>query len=240
MYGLHIFEDHAQAGRRLAAELAPYAWRGDVVVLALPPGGMPVGEAVARTLGVPLELLVVRELRVPGYDALAMGALAEGGFRVLDEELVHRLRLPPEAVDRVSGRTRAEVERRRRAWRGGRPAPELRGKTVILVDDGIVTGFTVRAAIGAARHLGAARVVAATPVAPPSACRMLRALADEVVCLETPEPFPSVGFWYRVFPPVSDAEVREILAAAGPHANPFEPAVPRFSTDSVGDESVSG
>jgi predicted phosphoribosyltransferase len=234
MYGLHIFEDRAQAGRHLAGKLAPYAWRGDVVVLALPRGGVPVGYEVARALGAPLDVLVVRRLRVPGYGELTMGALAEGGFRVLDEELVRRLQVPPKVVDRVSGRARAEVERRRRTWRGERPAPELRGKTVILVDDGTVTGFTLRAAIGAAWGMGAARVVAAAPVAPPSTCRMLRALADEVVCVETPEPFPSIGFWYRTFPPISDQEVREILEAAWYHEGPTGPAELTFSVDHAG------
>lgn len=216
MNGQAIFEDRAQAGRHLAAKLAPYAWRGDVVVLALPRGGVPVGFEVARALCAPLDVLVVRKLGVPGYEEVAMGAVAGGGVLVLDQELIRRLRIAPAGVDQVVARERAEVERRERAYRAGRPPPELRGKTVIVVDDGIATGSTLRAGVAALRQRGPARIVVAAPVAPPSACALLRAVADEVVCLATPEPFTAVGPWYRSFPQTSDHEVRELLARPAP------------------------
>ena len=222
MYGRGIFDDRADAGRRLAARLAHFGGRDDVVVLALPRGGVPVGYEVARSLGAPLDVLVVRKLGVPGFEELAMGAVAGGGVRVLDDELVRSLRIPDRLVERVTERERAEVERRERAYRGGRPAPGLRGKTVILVDDGIATGSTVRAAVAALRHSSPARIVVAAPVAPPSTCEMLRRVADEVVCVETPEPFSAISLWYRSFPQTSDDEVREYLGRV--HAGAAEPA----------------
>ena len=212
MYGEGIFDDRADAGRRLGAKLGAYAGRGDVVVLALPRGGVPVAGEVARALAAPLDVLVVRKLGVPGYAELAMGAVAGGGVLVLDDVVVETLGITDAMIARAAARERAEVERRERAYRGSRPAPKVEGKTVILVDDGIATGSTVRAAVAALRRSHPARVVVATPVAPPSACRTLRSEADEVVCVATPERFGSVGTWYRSFPQASDAEVREVLA----------------------------
>ena len=216
MDGQGIFADRTDAGRRLAAKHGSYAGRGDVVVLALPRGGVPVGYEVAHALEAPLDVLVVRKLGVPGHEELAMGAVAGGGVRVLEEDVVASLGIPDAVIDRVAARERGEVERRERACRGGRAAPEVRGKTVILVDDGIATGSTVRAGVAALRRSRPARIVVATPVAPPSTCRALRAEADEVVCVETPEPLRAVGAWYRAFPQTSDAEVRELLARAAP------------------------
>ncbi|HYR08411.1 MAG TPA: phosphoribosyltransferase family protein [Longimicrobium sp.] len=206
------FADRADAGQRLAARLSAYARQNDVVVLALPRGGVPVGYEVARTLGAPLDVLVVRKLGVPGHEELAMGAVAGGGVRVLDAEVVRFLHIPPGVIQRVSEAERAEVERRERAYRGNRPAPEVRGRTVILVDDGIATGSTCLAAIQALRQREPARVVVAAPVAPASTCRALRQAADEVVCVREPEYLGSVGGWYRSFPQTSDHEVRAQLA----------------------------
>ena len=212
MDGQEIFTDRAEAGRRLAGALAAYAGRDDVVVLALPRGGVPVAYEVACALGAPLDVLVVRKLGVPGYEELAMGAVAGGGALVLDENLVRDLRVPPAEVERVIRRERAEVERREQAYRGAQAAPELAGKTVIVVDDGIATGHTLRAGIAALRTRRPARIVAAAPVAPPSTVRELGVEADEVVCVATPEPFRAVGLWYRSFPQLTDHEVQEVLA----------------------------
>lgn len=206
------FADRADAGRRLAARLSAYAQRNDVVVLALPRGGVPVGYEVARALGAPLDVLVVRKLGVPGHEELAMGAVAGGGVRVLDAGVVRSLRIPPQVIQRVSEAERAEVARRERAYRGTRPAPDVRGRTVILVDDGIATGSTCLAAIQALRQREPARIVVAAPVAPASTCRSLRQAADEVVCVREPEDLWSVGGWYRSFPQTSDNEVRAQLA----------------------------
>ena len=220
MNGRGIFADRTDAGRRLAAMLGSFAGRGDVLVLALPRGGVPVGYEVARALGAPLDVLVVRKLGVPGHEELAMGAVAGGGVRVLDEDVVASLGITDAMIDPVAERERGEVERRERAYRGARPPPEVRGKTVVVVDDGIATGSTVRAAVAALRRLHPARIVVATPVAPPSTCRDLRAEADEVVCVATPDPLWAVGTWYRSFPQTSDAEVRELLARAAPRPEP--------------------
>ena len=206
------FADRADAGRRLAARLSAYAARDDVVVLALPRGGVPVGYEVAHALGAPLDVLVVRKLGVPGHEELAMGAVAGGGIRVLDAGVVGSLRIPPQAIDRAAAAERAEVERRERSYRGARPAPEVRGKTVLLVDDGIATGSTVRAAIAALRQASPARIVVAVPVAPAVTCRALRQVADEVVCVREPEEMWAVGNWYRSFPQTSDSEVHALLA----------------------------
>jgi predicted phosphoribosyltransferase len=206
------FADRADAGRRLAARLSSYAGRDDVVVLALPRGGVPVAYEVARALGAPLDVLVVRKLGVPGREELAMGAVAGGGIRVLDAGTVHALRVPTQAIERAVIAERAEVERRERAYRGTRPVPNLQGKTVILIDDGIATGSTCLAALQALRQASPSAVVVAVPIAPAAACRALGEVADEVVCVRTPEELRSVGGWYRSFPQTSDAEVRTLLA----------------------------
>lgn len=189
--------------------------------MALPRGGVAVAREIADQLGVELDVCLVRKLGVPWQPELAFGAVAEGGIRVLDAELVKRCRLRPEEIERMSERAEQEIERQRPLYRGARPAAEVKGRTVIVVDDGLATGSTMLAAVRALRAKGAARVVVAAPVAPPSTCEALRAVADEVVCLETPEPFVSVGSWYEDFRQVEDEEVRTALeAAAGRPAKP--------------------
>jgi predicted phosphoribosyltransferase len=208
------FRDRADAGRRLAGKLAQYAGRDDVIVLALPRGGVPVGAEVARALGSPLDVFLVRKLGVPGHEELAMGAIASGGVRVLNRDVLDQLRIPPQRVDAVAAREMAELARREAAYRDGRPAPDVRGKAVILVDDGLATGASMKAAVAALRDLGPARVVVAVPVGAAETCAELEQMADEVVCAETPDPFYAVGSWYADFDQTSDAEVRELLAGA--------------------------
>jgi predicted phosphoribosyltransferase len=209
-----VFRDRAEAGRRLAERLTTYAARDDVTVLALPRGGVPVAFEVARALGVPLDVLVVRKLGVPGHEELAMGAIASGGVRVINPEVVRRLRIPPRAVEAVTVREAAELQRRERLYRGGRAPLDVAGRTVILVDDGIATGSTLRAAIRALRQRDPARVVVAAPAGAAESCRMLAAEADEVVCVRQPEAFPAVAVFYHSFPQTSDEEVRSLLERA--------------------------
>jgi putative phosphoribosyl transferase len=207
------FRDRRDAGRQLAGALARY--RGpDVLVLALPRGGVPVGYEVARGLGAPLDVFVVRKLGVPGHEELAMGAIASGGARVINETVLRRARISGEALAAVTAREEDEVARRERLYRGERPPPDVEGRTVILVDDGLATGATMRAAVEALRARGAARIVVAAPVGSADTCAAQEAVADEVVCLETPEPFVAVGFWYVDFGQVPDEEVRTLLEAA--------------------------
>lgn len=210
------FRDRTEAGRALAEELREYAGRGDVLVLALPRGGVPVGYEVAQALGAPLDVFIVRKLGVPGHEELAMGAIATGGVRVLNETVVQQLRIPATIIDAVARREGEELERREREYRDGRPAPDVRGHTVILVDDGLATGATMRAAARALRQMGPARVVMAVPVAAGESCEELRGEVDDVVCTLTPEPFFGVGMWYDDFAQTTDAEVRDLLARA-PH-----------------------
>ena len=191
-----LFRDRTDAGRRLAAKLAAYAKRRDVIVLALPRGGVPVGYEVARALDAPLDVFVVRKLGVPGYEELAMGAVATGGVRVLNDELVQRLGIPDDLIEAVAAREQRELARRERLYRGGRPPPDVRGRTVILVDDGLATGATMHAAIAALRQLQPARIVVAVPTASPDTCEQLQAEVDDVICAITPEPFQAVGRWY--------------------------------------------
>jgi putative phosphoribosyl transferase len=206
-----LFRDRAQAGRRLAERLGHYVGRPDVVVLALPRGGVPVAAEVARALGAPLDVFLVRKLGFPGQEELAMGAIASGGSRVLNRSLLERLHVPPQTVDAVASRELRELERRERAYRGTSPPPSLRGKTVILVDDGLATGASMRAAAAALRAQQPARIVVAVPVAASSSCEEFSDLVDEVICVETPEPFEAVGQWYDDFSQTSDEEVRELL-----------------------------
>jgi predicted phosphoribosyltransferase len=205
------FRDRRDGGQRLAADLHAYAGRTDVVVLALPRGGVPVGYEVAATLGAPLDVFVVRKLGLPGHEELAMGALASGGVRILDEELICLARVTPAEVSRVTSAEQAELERRERRYRGDRPFPDLRGKTAVLVDDGLATGSTMRAAVTALRIEGPTRIVVAVPVAAAETCDALRTLADDVICAVTPEPFHAVGLWYDDFSQTTDDEVRELL-----------------------------
>ena len=205
------FRDRAHAGGVLAAALARYAHRRDVIVLALPRGGVPVGCEVARALGVPLDVFVVRKLGVPGHEELAMGAIAPGGVRLLNEDVVALAGVSEEAIDEVAAREAAEIRRRERVYRGDRGPPDLRGRTVILVDDGLATGASMRAAAAAVRRQGPAWVVVAVPAAAADTCETLRGEVDELVCLMTPEPFHAVGLWYEDFSQTSDEEVRQLL-----------------------------
>jgi len=214
MIGHSRFHDRTDAGRAVAAELAEYAGRDDVLVLALPRGGVPVGYEVAAALGAPLDVFIVRKLGVPGHEELAMGALASGGVRVLNDAVVRQLQVPGRLVDAVAEREQEELERREREYRAGRPPPDVRGRTVIVVDDGLATGATMRAAAQALRRLGPARVVVAVPVAAEQTCDEFRDEVDDVVCAATPEPFFGVGMWYEDFSQTTDDEVRELLARA--------------------------
>ncbi|MCI0489250.1 MAG: phosphoribosyltransferase [Blastocatellia bacterium] len=206
-----LFRDRKEAGRLLADRLKAYAGREDVLVLALPRGGVPIAFEVARELDAPLDVFLVRKLGVPGHEELAMGAIASGGLRVLNEDVVHYLRIPGEMIDIVAEDERRELERRDLLYRSGRPAPDVRERTLILIDDGIATGSTMRAAVKALRQQEPARIIVAVPVAPPSTCDELKSEADEVVCVFVPEPFDGVGRWYEDFSQTTDAEVRHLL-----------------------------
>jgi len=209
-----IFSDRREAGRQLAGKLTHYVGRDDVTVLALPRGGVPVGYEVARSLGAPLDVFVVRKLGVPGYEELAMGAVATGGVRVLNDEIVHALAIPPHLIDAVTAKEEKELLRRERLYRGGRPLLKVKGRTIILVDDGLATGATMSVAIKALRDGGPARIVVAIPVGSPDTCETIRAIADEIVCVATPQPLLGVGRWYEDFSQTSDGEVRTLLAGA--------------------------
>jgi len=206
-----LFRDRREAGRLLAAKLTAYANRPDVIVLALPRGGVPVADEVARALGAPLNVFVVRKLGVPGSEELAMGAVATGGVRVLNDQLVNRLGIPDHLIDAVAVREGQELARRERLYRGGRPLLDVRDRTVILVDDGLATGATMHAAIAALRQLHPARIVVAVPTASPETCEEMRAEVDDVICAITPEPFQAVGRWYQDFAQTTDEEVQDLL-----------------------------
>jgi erythromycin esterase-like protein/predicted phosphoribosyltransferase len=208
------FRDRAEAGRLLAERLRDYAGRDDVVVLALPRGGVPVAFEVARALDAPLDVYVVRKLGVPGHEELALGAIASGGTRVLNKQAVESLGIPAEWIEAIDAKERRELERRERAYRGDRPPPDVAGRTVILIDDGLATGSTMLAAIWAIRDDEPARIVVAVPVADPDVCGALRGEADEVICLSTPRPLHAVGVWYEDFTQTTDDEVRELLSRA--------------------------
>ena len=208
------FRDRTEAGRTLARALSGYAGRNDVVVLALPRGGVPVAYEVAKELGAPLDVFVVRKLGVPGHEELAMGAIASGGVLVLDEGILRRLGIGQAEIERSVALELRELERREAAYRGHRPPPDLKGKTATLVDDGLATGATMRAAARAVRRFDPARVVVAVPVASRQTCDEFRNDVDEIVCAITPEPFYSVGLWYEDFSQTTDDEVRDLLARA--------------------------
>ncbi|HEY3694318.1 phosphoribosyltransferase [Phenylobacterium sp.] len=209
---MKVFRDRTEAGRRLAGKLSAYANRPDVIVLALPRGGVPVAIEVAQALNAPLDVFVVRKLGAPGHEEFAMGAIGTGGVRVLNDDVVKGLRIPPYAIDAVTAQERQELVRRERLYRGGRAAPDLRGLTVILVDDGLATGATMKAAIQALRQLQPGRIVVAVPAASPETCEQLKPEVDEIVCDITPEPFHAVGAWYEDFSQTTDEDVRELLA----------------------------
>ena len=209
-----LFRDRADAGRQLAARLKPYAGTPDVMVLALPRGGVPVAYEVARALHAPMDVFIVRKLGVPGQEELAMGAVATGGVRVLNHQVVNALGIPDYVIDAVVKWETDELKRREQLYRGHRPPPNVPGKTVILVDDGLATGSTMLAAVRALREQGPARIVVAVPVASPDTCELLKTHVDEVVCAATQEPFYAVGFWYRDFAQTTDEEVRGLLSLA--------------------------
>jgi predicted phosphoribosyltransferase len=206
------FRNRSDAGHVLAAHLTQYAHRSDVIVLALPRGGVPVAYEVARALAVPLDVFLVRKLGVPRHEELAMGAVASGGVRVLNERVVNGLGIAEDVIDAVAAAEEQELRRRERAYRGDRPPPDVHGRTVILVDDGLATGATMLAAVRALRAQAPARIVVAVPTGSPDTCEQLRAEADEVVCALSPQPFSAVGLWYQDFAQTTDDEVRNLLA----------------------------
>ena len=206
-----MFKDRVDAGRQLAGRLSDYRERADVLVLALPRGGVPVASEVADALNAPLDVFLVRKLGVPGQEELAMGAVASGGMRILNEEVMGDLQLSWQALERVTVHERRELERRERRYRHGRELLDPRGRLVLLVDDGVATGSSMLVAVEALRRFGPSRVVVAVPLAPPSAVRKLEARADEVVCVLTPEPFGAVGSFYESFSQTTDEEVCAIL-----------------------------
>jgi len=205
------FADRRAAGRELAEHLTLYAGREDVIVLGLPRGGVPVAHEVAASLQAPLDVLLVRKLGVPGREELAFGAIASGGVRVLNDDVVSQARLDAATVERIAASELRELERRDLLYRGDRPAIDVQGRTALLVDDGLATGATMRAAAQAVRELGAGTVIVAVPVAARQTCEELTRHADIVVCARTPDPFVAVGLWYRDFSPTTDDEVRELL-----------------------------
>jgi putative phosphoribosyl transferase len=208
----HRFHDRTEAGKLLAAQLNEYADRSDVWVLGLPRGGVPVAYEIAQALNLPLDICLVRKLGVPGQPELAMGAIAPDEVMVLNHGVLNSLEISRRALQHVIEDERQELERRDRAYRENRPEPNVEGKTVILVDDGIATGSTLRAAIATLRQKSPQAIVVAVPVAPASACESLRAIVDKVICLNTPEPLNSIGIWYVDFSQTSDQEVRHLLA----------------------------
>ena len=209
-----MFENREEAGRRLAERLKSYAGRENTIVLGVPRGGVVVAYEVAKVLDAPLDVLVLRKLGVPWQEELAFGAIAHGGVRVLDRETLEMLNLTEADIERVAAREQAELDRRERTYRAGKPPLDLRGKTVILVDDGIATGSSARAALRALRTMGPQRIVLAVPVAPRATAERLRAEADEVICEDTPDTFYAIGQFYGDFLPVEDREVIALLARA--------------------------
>lgn len=208
------YRDRQHAGQELATHLDHLKGRNDVVVLALPRGGVPVAFEVARALAAPLDVFLVRKLGVPGHSELAMGAIAPGGVRVLNEDVVMLLRIPSLAIDAVAATESAELKRRERRYREDRAPVDIRDRVAVLIDDGLATGSTMKAAVQALRAFAPARIVVAVPVGSPDTCRELAEIADEIVCARSPESFTSVGQWYRDFSQTSDEEVQELLEQA--------------------------
>ena len=208
------FANRTEAGRLLAEKLGEYAGRDDVVVLGLPRGGVPVAYEVAKRLHALFDVFIVRKLGVPGFEELAAGAIASGGVRVLNEDVMRAIPHADETIELVSARENAELQRREELYRQGRGPLQVRDRTIILVDDGLATGATMRAAVKALRENGAAKIVVAVPVGPRDTCAEIKELADEAICLSTPEFFQAVGQYYEDFSQTSDAEVRELLAGA--------------------------
>ena len=210
----HVFRDRHEAGRLLAERLAAYTDRSDVVILALPRGGVPVAFEIAAVLHVPVDVMVVRKLGVPGHEELAMGAIASGGVQVVNQEVVRHLGLSQAVLESVAATEYQELTRRERAYRGSHGAAIVEGRTVILVDDGLATGSTMRAAVAALRRRGPTRIVIAVPTAAPETCEELKTEVDEIVCATTPTPFYGVGQWYDDFSQTTDDEVRDLLEQA--------------------------
>lgn len=213
-----IFGDRVDAGRKLAERLSAYAKRNNVIVLGIPRGGVPVAFEVATALDAPLDVFLSRKLGVPGQEELAFGAVATGGVRVLDQELIEAVGISKQEIEQITNRVRAELERRERVYRGSRPPLQLEGKIVILIDDGIATGSSMRAAIEALRQLKPARIVVAVPVAPFSTCRRLKTEVDELVCVHMPEAFYAIGQFYDDFSQVADEEVTDLIHRAAQRA----------------------
>jgi putative phosphoribosyl transferase len=205
------FADRRAAGQELAAALGDYRGRRDVIVLALPRGGAPVGYQVARSLGAPLDVYLVRKLGLPGHEELAIGAIASGGVRVLNDRLVRELGVDADELESVVAAESKELRRRDLAYRGDRPPSHIEGRTVIVVDDGLATGASMRAAVGALRDQRPSEIIVAVPVGPAETCALLEPHVDRLTCLATPRPFTAVGAWYRDFSPVGDDEVRDLL-----------------------------
>ena len=208
------FRNRTEAGQLLARALDEYAGRDDLVILALPRGGVPIGYEIARRVRVPLDVFLVRKLGVPWHPELAMGALASGGVQVLNDEVVRMYGIPPHVIQAVAAQEQEELDRRAREYRGDRAFPSLEGRTVILVDDGLATGSTMRAAVAAVRQQKPASIIVAVPVAAVQTCDEFRHEVDDIVCLRMPEMFSAVGAWYDDFSQTSDEEVRALLAAA--------------------------
>src|SRR5437762_7892223 len=208
------FANRTEGGRLLAEKLARYSNRDDVIVLGLPRGGVPVDYEVAKRLRAPLDVFIVRKLGVPGFEELAAGAIASGGVRVLNEEVMRAIPYADEAIEAVTARETAELERREQIYREGRPRPELLNRIAILVDDGLATGATMRAAVKALRQCGAAKIVVAVPVGPPDTCHEIEEQADETICLSMPEFFQAVGQYYEDFSQTTDEDVRQLLTSA--------------------------
>jgi putative phosphoribosyl transferase len=211
------FADRRDAGRALATELRGYTGRSDLLILALPRGGVPVGYEIAEALGAPLDLFLVRKLGTPGHEELAMGAIASGGVRVLNDDVIQWYGIPAASIDAVAEREQRELERRELAYREGRQPTPIGGRVVVLVDDGLATGSTMRAAVTAVRQHEPVKIIVAVPVGSLDTCREFSAIADEIICARTPQPFSAVGQWYRDFSQTSDEEVRELLRD---HARP--------------------
>ena len=208
------FRNRSEAGRFLAGTLDRYKGRNDLLVLALPRGGVPVAYEVARALNAPLDVFIVRKLGVPGHEELAMGAIASGGVRALNRSVIEQLNISQSAIDAAATREGEELQRRERLYRGGKPSPDIAGRTVILVDDGLATGATMKAAVAALRQQNPAKIVVAVPIAPAETCHELQCEADEVICAVTPQPFWAVGQWYENFEQTTDAEVTELIRRA--------------------------
>jgi putative phosphoribosyl transferase len=226
------FHDRREAGQRLATQLSTYANRSDVLVIGLPRGGVPVAAEVAKKLHAPLDICLVRKLGVPGHAELAMGAIASGGVRVLNYDVLDWLGISDETIHEVAARELHELERRERAYRGDRPSPDIRDRTVILVDDGLATGSTMRAAIAAIRQQSPHRIVVAVPVGAPDTCDAIRGEVDEVVCFMTQDPLYAIGLWYENFAQTTDAEVCKSLENNISHRRPKAPMGGKKSLES--------